>query len=95
MVGIQDVGARGFAVTRQVGTGSWLGWDHQGKGIGTEMRAAVLHLAFEGLGAVVAVSEALEGNTASERVSERLGYRSSGIDLVEARGSGRWRSVTG
>ena len=47
----------------------------QGRGIGTEMRTAVLELAFTGLGATAAVSEWLDGNAKSERVSERLGYR--------------------
>lgn len=58
VVGRQDLTARDFAVTGQVSTGSWLGLAHQGRGIGTEMRAAVLHLAFAGLGARTAVSAA-------------------------------------
>ncbi|MFD6948972.1 GCN5 family acetyltransferase [Nocardiopsis sp. TSRI0078] len=86
VVGIQDMRARDFAVIRQVGTGSWLGRAHQGRGIGTEMRAAVLHLAFAELGAVAAVSSVIEGNRASERVCERLGYRADGINLIEVRG---------
>lgn len=86
VVGIQDMRGQDFAVTRQVNTGSWLGRAHQGGGIGTEMRAAVLHLAFAELGAVAALSPVFEGNTASERVAERLGYRPDGIDLVEVRG---------
>ena len=49
-VGIQGIGGTDFAVTREVHTGSWLGRRHHGRGIGTEMRAAVLHLAFAGLG---------------------------------------------
>ena len=51
-VGIQDVIAANFPVLRGVDTYSWLGIDHQGQGFGREMRAAVLHLAFDGLGAV-------------------------------------------
>ena len=47
----------------------------QGQGIGTQMRAAVLQLAFQGLGAQQAVSAAFEGNPASLRVSRKLGYR--------------------
>src|SRR3954466_16241147 len=42
-VGIQDVFAKRFPVLREVGTGSWLTRTAQGQGIGTEMRAAVLH----------------------------------------------------
>src|SRR5690242_15367535 len=50
-VGSQGLEASGFAVRRSVDTGSWLGQRFQGRGIGTKMRAAVLHLAFAGLGA--------------------------------------------
>jgi RimJ/RimL family protein N-acetyltransferase len=46
VVGSQGVGGRDFAVLREVHTGSWLGRRYQGQGIGTQMRAAVLHLAF-------------------------------------------------
>jgi RimJ/RimL family protein N-acetyltransferase len=51
IVGVQDLKATSFSVLRTVATGSWLGHAHQGRGIGTEMRTAILHLAFEGLGA--------------------------------------------
>lgn len=74
LVGTQGIQAEGFASPRRVATGSWLGRDHQGRGIGTEMRAAVLELAFAELGAVEAESSWLEGNAASRRVSEKLGY---------------------
>ena len=50
VVGTQELDAREFATLREVVTGSWLGTAHQGRGLGTEMRAAVLHLAFAGLG---------------------------------------------
>jgi RimJ/RimL family protein N-acetyltransferase len=56
VVGTQGIGAHDFAVLREVHTGSWLGRAYQGQGIGTQMRAAVLQLAFEGLGARWAVS---------------------------------------
>ena len=65
VVGLQSIGARDLAITREVHTGSWLGQPHQGQGIGTEMRAAVLHLAFDGLGAQEAISTAFERNAAS------------------------------
>jgi RimJ/RimL family protein N-acetyltransferase len=74
LVGTQSVGARNFATRRQVATGSWIARAHQRRGIGTEMRAAVLELAFRGLGAARAESSWLEGNVASKRVSEKLGY---------------------
>jgi RimJ/RimL family protein N-acetyltransferase len=74
IVGVQDLGAENFAVLREVVTGSWLGRAHQGQGIGKEMRAAVLHFAFAGLGAEYALSTAFHDNIASRRVSEALGY---------------------
>jgi RimJ/RimL family protein N-acetyltransferase len=86
LVGSQSVHGRNFAGTRTVATGSWLGERFQGEGIGTEMRAAVLELAFRGLGAERATSGALDGNTASLRVSEKLGYRQVGRSTVAPRG---------
>ena len=50
------------------------------------MRAAVLELAFAGLGAEVAVSGHADGNTKSMRVSEKLGYETVGEGFVEPRG---------
>src|SRR5271154_3105610 len=38
VVGTQEMAATNFAVLREVGTGSWLGREHQGQGIGTAMR---------------------------------------------------------
>jgi RimJ/RimL family protein N-acetyltransferase len=67
-------------------TGSWLGQRFQRRGIGTEMRAAVLTLLFDGLGLAVATSGALEGNVASARVSEKLGYEGAGEDVASPRG---------
>jgi RimJ/RimL family protein N-acetyltransferase len=86
LVGTQGIGAEKFAEERTVGTGSWLGQRFQRRGIGTEMRAAVLELAFRGLGAEVARSGAIEGNVASWRVSEKLGYRAVGTGTVSPRG---------
>jgi RimJ/RimL family protein N-acetyltransferase len=86
VVGVQSVGARDFAVLREVSTGSWLGLAYHRQGIGTQMRAAVLHLAFAGLGAEHAVSAAFEDNAASLGVSRRLGYRDDGIERHAVRG---------
>ncbi|MET9361847.1 GNAT family protein [Streptomyces sp. NPDC006632] len=79
VVGRQDMAATRFAVAREVETGSWLGTAHQGRGIGTEMRAAALHVAFAGLGARAAVSAAMTDNPRSLGVSRRLGYRNDGL----------------
>jgi RimJ/RimL family protein N-acetyltransferase len=46
----------------------------------TQMRAAVLALAFDGLEAQSAVSAAFEDNPASLGVSRKLGYRDDGIE---------------
>ena len=74
LVGLQELMAKDFAVTRTVETGSWLGAAHQGDGIGTEMREAVLQFAFDHLKATRADSGAFVDNPRSLRVSEKLGY---------------------
>jgi RimJ/RimL family protein N-acetyltransferase len=83
-LGVQDIGAKHFATARTVSTGSWLVLRAQGRGVGKEMRAAVLHLAFAGLGAVEAYTSAFEDNPASLAVTRALGYRSNG-SFVDAR----------
>ena len=62
LVGMQDLVSKDFAVTRTVRTGSWLGAAHQGSGIGTEMREAVLQFAFDHLRAERADSGAFTDN---------------------------------
>ncbi|WP_313879558.1 GNAT family N-acetyltransferase [Streptomyces silvisoli] len=86
VMGMQALIARDFATCREVGTGSWLGRAHHGQGVGTEMRAAVLYLAFAGLGARDAVSSAFTDNAASLGVSRKLGYSEDGIDRHAVRG---------
>jgi RimJ/RimL family protein N-acetyltransferase len=86
VIGSQELSAKDFAVTREVSTGSWLGLAHQRHGFGTEMRAAVLLLAFDHLGAVLARSGAFTDNPASQRVSEKLGYRRDGTNTWVRRG---------
>src|SRR5699024_1024540 len=77
-VGIQAIEAEEFPVAGAVTTGSWLGQEHQGAGLGTRMRALVLHLAFQKLGAQTAVTSAWADNPPSNAVSTRLGYRPNG-----------------
>jgi RimJ/RimL family protein N-acetyltransferase len=88
-IGSQGLFARNFAVLHSVATGSWLGRPHQRRGFGKEMRAAVLALAFEGLGAEVALSEAIVGNEASTAVSRWIGYEDNGIGRLAPRGDVR------
>ena len=85
VVGTQDLSGRDFAIVREVSTGSWLGQRYQGQGIGTEMRAAVLDLAFAGLDAESATSGAVAGNSASVAVSRRLGYQPNGLARARIR----------
>ncbi|MFN8122583.1 MAG: GNAT family protein [Thermoleophilia bacterium] len=87
LVGIQGIGARELAGSRCVGTGSWLLRTHQGRGLGTRMRAAVLALGFTHLDATTAETRVLDGNGPSQAVSRKLGY-------VPAAG-GRWETVRG
>ena len=86
LVGVQGLGAESFAESRVAGTGSWLGSRFQRRGIGTEMRTALLELAFGPLGAVAVTSEAFEANAASRRVSEKLGYAIVGRNTLSPRG---------
>ncbi|CAL9657414.1 Putative succinyl-CoA transferase [Actinosynnema sp. ALI-1.44] len=88
VVGEQTLVGHDFAVTGEVSTGSWLGRRHQGQGLGTEMRAAVLLFAFDHLGARTARSSAFVDNPASLAVSRKLGYRPDG-SLVQVRRGAR------
>jgi RimJ/RimL family protein N-acetyltransferase len=95
VIGMQELCAKEFKVTREATSGSWLGLAHHGKGLGTEMRAAVLEFAFTGLGADYALSASFDGNGPSEGVSRKLGYKADGIDHQvlrdERRIDRRWR----
>ena len=86
VVAAQEMSARDYAVLREVSTGSWVGQAYHRRGIGTEMRAAVLHLAFAGLGAEYATSSAFDDNVASLAVSRKLGYADDGIERLVVRG---------
>jgi RimJ/RimL family protein N-acetyltransferase len=85
-IGSQGIEAENFSVDRTVMSGSWLGSPYQRQGLGTEQRAAVLELAFVGLGAEAAVSGSFRHNVQSQRVSEKLGYRLTGTRTLESRG---------
>jgi RimJ/RimL family protein N-acetyltransferase len=85
-IGFQGIRAEGFAESRSIDTGSWLGRRFQGRGYGTEMRVAVLDLAFSGLGALVATSGYAEDNLQSKSVSLKLGYEPAGEGWESPRG---------
>jgi RimJ/RimL family protein N-acetyltransferase len=88
-VGFQDLRAEQFLVFRTVATGSWLGREFQGRGIGRLMRQAALALAFDHLGAEVAETEAFRDNPASNRVSLAVGYEPNGFGRLAPRGVAR------
>jgi RimJ/RimL family protein N-acetyltransferase/predicted GNAT family acetyltransferase len=81
------IGVQGLDVHPEwVATGSWLGAEFQGRGLGTEMRAAVLTYAFGVRQATVARSGAIQGNPQSLGVSRKLGYEVVGTHVVSPRG---------
>lgn len=86
VVGSQSLGARDFAVTREVLLTSWLGLRHQGLGLGGHARAAVLELAFAGLGAQEAFSVVRRENTASQAVCRKFGFSHDGTQVNAVRG---------
>ncbi|MEA2630376.1 MAG: hypothetical protein QOE66_595 [Chloroflexota bacterium] len=88
-IGSQTIHASRFAVLRTVDTGSWLGRAFQGQGYGTEMRAAVVGFAFDGLGARAAQTEAFIDNAASNGVSRSLGYAENGRGSLAPEGVAR------
>jgi len=94
-VGEQTLTGVQFSTLGTVTTFSWLSTDQRGRGLGREMREAILHLAFDGLGATEASSDAFVDNEGSNAVSRRLGYQPNGFDWATRRGEpaqlNRWR----
>jgi len=79
VVGVQALEGEQFAQLRTVDSFSWLSSEVRGRGLANLMRAGVLSLAFDHLGAEVAVSSARTDNAASLAVSYRMGYLDNGI----------------
>ncbi len=73
-----DLGAENFVTLRQFRTGSWLGRQFQGGGLGKEMRMACLALGFDGLHSAFATTAAWHDNAASLGVTRSLGYSEQG-----------------
>lgn len=74
-VGFQVLEAPDFERQREVDSSSFLAPAARGRRLGVAMRTAVLALAFDVMGAERAVTSADPGNVASQRVTERVGYR--------------------
>ncbi len=85
VVGSQGVAAKNFPVTRTGETGSWLGREHQGRGLGTAMRRAFCALLFDHLGFEEITSAAFLDNPASLAVSRKVGYVETGLTRVKRR----------
>lgn len=93
-IGLQALEGKDFARDRVVDTHSWLVASARGQGWGKRMRAAVLSLAFEHLGAIAAVSEAWADNAASLGVSRSLGYEDSHSEDRQGRAMRHLRLTT-
>jgi RimJ/RimL family protein N-acetyltransferase len=78
VVGCTGLEAKDFPSLRQFETGSWLGRDYQGRGLGRELREASLHLGFLGLRATMATTGAFDDNAPSLGVTRSLGYSPNG-----------------
>lgn len=74
VIGVQTLEGPDYRAERIVDSASWLVVAARGSGLGQQMRAAVLELAFRHLGAVAAISSAVLGNRGSLGVSRALGY---------------------
>ncbi|MEU4194374.1 GNAT family protein [Kribbella sp. NPDC026611] len=85
-VGMQDLCGVNFSTFGTFTTFSWLSSDLRGRGLGREMREAILHLGFEGLDAKEATSDAFVDNHSSNAISQTLGYEPNGADWATRRG---------
>jgi RimJ/RimL family protein N-acetyltransferase len=94
-VGEQTLTGVKFSTLGTASTFSWLSVDQRGQGLGREMREAVLHLAFDGLAAKEASSDAFVDNLGSNAISQNLGYDPNGSDWATRQGEpallNRWR----
>ena len=91
VVGTQGFFTHDYLLTRSGETGSWLGQEHQGHGIGTAMRRAMCAFLFDCLGAQEITSGAFLDNPASLAVSRKVGYRPNGLRRMVRR-PGEWQA---
>src|SRR5262249_10264701 len=77
-IGVQELEATDFLALRTAGSSSFLIPQARGRGLGKQMRRAVLALAFGPLGAQAAITSAWHDNHASLGVSRALGYQPNG-----------------
>ncbi len=86
VVGMCTLSASQYPALRTASTGSWLGREFQGSGLGGEMRRAALHLLFAGLDGRLATTRAWHDNAASLGVTGSLPYTYAGATLELRRG---------
>jgi RimJ/RimL family protein N-acetyltransferase len=79
LVGYQGLEGDDFSTLRTVDSSSFLTGAVRGRGLGKQMRAAVLTLAFGPLGARFAITSAWSDNHASLGVSRAIGYVDNGV----------------
>ncbi|MGD0700255.1 MAG: GNAT family N-acetyltransferase [Trebonia sp.] len=82
LVGSQGFHARDFLITRIGETGSWLGREFHGHGIGTAMRKVICAFVFDHLEGQLITSSAFTDNPASLAVSRKCGYTENGVDVL-------------
>ncbi len=90
VVGTQGFRTHHYLVTKTGETGSWLGREFQGRGIGTRMRQAMCAFLFDDLDVEQITSAAFMDNPASLAVSRKVGYQPNGIRRMERR-PGEWQ----
>lgn len=86
LVGVQWLEGPDWRSDHTVDSSSWLVMSARGRGLGKQMRAAVLALAFGPLAAEAAVSSAVVENASSLGVSRALGYRDTHRSVLEHSG---------
>ena len=89
LAGTQGIMTSDYLVTRTGETGSWLGREFHGQGIGTAMRQAICAFCFDHLDAEEITSAAFADNPASNAVSRKVGYVSNGVRRAVRR-EGEW-----
>ena len=85
LIGFQELEGNDFLRLRTVDSSSFLIPEYRGRGLGKQMREAVLTLAFGPLKAEAAITAAWHDNHTSLGVSRALGYRPNG-ELLHRRG---------
>lgn len=83
VVGVQWLEGPDWRSDHIVDSSSWLVAEARGRGLGKQMRAAVLALAFGPLRAEAAISSAVLANRSSLGVSHALGYRDTHRSVLE------------